>query len=80
MNAIATSGVWILWLIYVVASIILFKKIKKQRSGGEEYRDRTGDWHPLPKQMPVTRSNWFWFWVILTAVIIGFSIIILWDY
>ena len=43
MNTIAISGVWILWLIYVVASIILFKKIKKQRSGGEEYRDRTGD-------------------------------------
>jgi len=80
MNTIAISGVWILWVIYLVASILLYKKIKQQRSGGEEYRDRTGDWHPLPKQMPIYRSNWFWLWAAATVATIIFSTLILWDY
>ena len=79
MNIIFESGVWVLWLIYAVASFFFLKNAWKQHTGGSTWRDDEGKLHDAPN-IPLYKTTYFEFWAITTAAVILMSLLILGDY
>ncbi len=78
---IATSQIWVVWLLYAIGSFFLLYKAWKQHSGGAKKRSDATNWQWVDGQdIPFYKTTYFIFWLILTGGIIFMSFVILGDY